>query len=267
MTDNVSILPGRAAPPATPSQGGSAKSAAPGPLGSKGAQVAERIREMIIQDELPPGAPIRERALSERLDVSRTPLREALKILSAEGLVELHPNRGALVAAPSSREIRELLQLLGVLEAFAGELACETVTEQELSELRALHFEMLAAYTRGDRLGYFRRNQDIHLALVAATRNQALIAHHRVLNARVYRARYICNLRTQRWESAIKEHEQILEALAARDAAALSAILRGHVITAWDKMQEILAAESRPGSRSGPRSGPSSPSSGEAAAS
>lgn len=235
MADKVSVLPGRASPP----------SLARSP-GSKGARVAERIREMIIQDELPPGAPIRERTLSERLSVSRTPLREALKILSVEGLVELHPNRGALVAAPSATEIRELLQLLGVLEAFAAELACRSISEAELAELRALHFEMLAAYTRGDRLGYFKRNQDIHLALVRASGNQALIAHHRVLNARVYRARYICNLKTQRWESAIKEHEQILDALVARDAEGLAEILRRHVLQAWDKMQEILAEAARP---------------------
>lgn len=229
MASNVSVLTPRTTAPAVTK-----------PLGSKGSQVAERIREMIIQDELPQGAPIRERTLSERLNVSRTPLREALKILSAEGLVELHPNRGAVVAAPSSAEIRELLQLLGVLEAFAAELACEQITDEEIAELQALHFEMLAAYTRGDRLGYFRRNQDIHLGLVRASRNQTLIAHHKVLNARVYRARYICNLKTQRWESAIKEHEEILEALRRRDGEALAAILRRHVLQAWDKMQEIL---------------------------
>lgn len=237
MSEKIKVLPGHAAPPEAPGP--------ERPSGSKGAQVAERIREMIIQDELPPGAPIRERALSERLDVSRTPLREALKILSAEGLVELHPNRGAVVAAPRAAEIRELLQLLGVLEAFAAELACEAIGDAELAELRALHFEMLAAYTRGDRLGYFRRNQEIHLGLVRASRNQALIAHHRVLNARVYRARYICNLKTQRWESAIKEHELILEALGRRDGRALSEILRRHVLQAWDKMQEILGEEGR----------------------
>lgn len=241
MTSNVRILPGRPGPAPAPAPAPTVKIA-----GSKGAQVADRIREMIIQDELPPGAPIRERTLSERLHVSRTPLREALKILSAEGLVELHPNRGAVVAAPGSAEIRELLQLLGVLEGFAAELACEAASDQDIKELRALHFEMLAAYTRGDRLGYFHRNQDIHLGLVRASRNQALIAHHRVLNARVYRARYICNLKTQRWESAIKEHEQILEALERRDAVALSEILRNHVIQAWDKMQEILG-QGRPG--------------------
>lgn len=223
------------APPASPSR--------PREGGQKGAAVAERIREMIIQDELPPGAPIRERSLSERLSVSRTPLREALKILSAEGLVEVQPHRGAVVANPSNEEVRELLELLGALEAFAGELACAQHRDEEFRELKALHFEMLAAYTRGDRLGYFRRNQEIHLGIVRCSRNRPLIQHHAVVNARVYRTRYVCNLRTRRWESAIQEHEEMLEALERRDGAALSGILRQHVLRAWDKMLELLEQE------------------------
>ncbi len=217
--------------------------------GQKGATVAERIREMIIQDELPPGAPIRERSLSEQLNVSRTPLREALKILSAEGLVELQPHRGAVVAAPTSAEVRELLEVLSALEALAGELACNHVTETDIKELQALHFEMLAAYTRDDRLGYFRRNQEIHIGLVACSRNQALIQYHKVVNARVYRARYICNLKTHRWELAIKEHEGMLDALEQKDAARLSQILRTHVLQAWDKMEEMLNADAAPRKR------------------
>ncbi len=212
---------------------------AKGAAGAKGAHVAALIREMIIQDELPPGAPIRERLLAQRLAVSRTPLREALRILSAEGLVELHPNRGAVVAAPSDQEVGDVLRLLGALEAYAGEVACECATEDELREMWALHFEMLAAYQRGDRLAYFHRNQDIHLALVRASRNGALIAQHGLLNARVYRVRYVANLRTKRWESAIKEHEAILQALERHDAAEVARILRTHVTLAWEKLQAL----------------------------
>ncbi|WP_327789198.1 GntR family transcriptional regulator [Marinimicrococcus flavescens] len=224
---------------------GAAKPARPS-ASLKPAQVAARIREMIIQDELPPGAPIRERVLAERLAVSRTPLREALKILSAEGLVELQPRRGAVVTAPGGDEVRELLQLLGVIEAYAGELACASATDEEIREVRALHYEMLAAYTRGDRLGYFHRNQDIHRAIVATTRNRTVIEHHRTLNARVYRVRYICNLRTERWESAIREHEKILAALERRDAQAIAAVLKEHVVRAWDVMQRMFAGEAVP---------------------
>lgn len=216
--------------------------------GRKGATVAARIREMIIQDELPPGAPVRERALSEQLQVSRTPLREAIKILSAEGLVEVQPHRGAVVANPSNEELRGLVELLGVLEAYAGELACRNRTQAELQELKALQYEMMAAYTRDDRLGYFRCNQAIHLGIIKASRNPALIQHHGVVNARLYRARYICNLRTRRWTSALREHEEILEALEARDEARIQRILRNHVLQAWDKMVVMLeeAAQSAP---------------------
>lgn len=211
--------------------------------GLKPERVASMIREMIIQDELAPGAAIRERALSERLNVSRTPLREALKILSGEGLVDLQPRRGATVAAPSAAEIREMLQLLGALEGFAGVLACESATREDLKELWALHYEMLAAYSRGDRLGYFHKNQSIHFGIVAAARNAPLSEHHRIVNARVYRVRYVSNLKTERWETAIREHEQILEALEAKDRTAIRPILEHHVLQAWDQMQTLPAGK------------------------
>jgi DNA-binding GntR family transcriptional regulator len=209
------------------------------PTGLKPERVAAMIREMIIQDELSPGSPIRERALSERLQVSRTPLREALKILSAEGLVDLQPRRGATVASPGDEEVRAMLQLLGALESFAGALACETATEEDMAELWALHYEMLASYSRGDKLGYFHRNQSIHFGIVNAARNAPLIEHHRIVNARVYRVRYVSNLRTERWESAIREHEEILRAIEARDAARVRPLLERHVLQAWDQMQSL----------------------------
>lgn len=212
---------------------------------TKPAEIAERIRVMIIEDVLPPGTPIRERSLAEQLNVSRTPLREALKILATEGLVDMEPCRSAVVASLSGREVRELLQLLGVIEAFAGELACTSATDEQIREIRALHYEMLAAYTRGDRLGYFQRNQEIHRALVAATGNETLISYHAMLNARVYRVRYVCNLKTRRWETAIKEHQEILEALERRDAQAVAAVLRGHVLRAWDEMAQLESGEAR----------------------
>ena len=111
-------------------------------------QVASRIRDMIIQDELVPGQRVRERALAERLNVSRTPLREAIKILAAEGLVENLPNKGARVADPNPSEVRDMLRVLGALEALAGELACAEASDDEIEEIKALHFEMLAAFSR-----------------------------------------------------------------------------------------------------------------------
>ncbi|MCF3934682.1 GntR family transcriptional regulator [Acuticoccus sp. M5D2P5] len=205
-------------------------------------RVAQLIRERILEDELSPGTAIRERTLATELGVSRTPLREALKILATEGLVELAPRRAATVAAPSVREQRELLQLLGALEGFAGALACTLATPEDIRQLRALHYEMLAAYMRGDRLAYFHRNQDIHTSLVAITKNRVLIEHHRRLNAQVYRLRYVTNLKTERWESAIKEHELILDLLERREADAIRPVLEDHVLKAFDQMQRQAEA-------------------------
>lgn len=206
----------------------------------KPALVAAKIRQMILENQLEPGNPVRERALSQKLHVSRTPLREALKILASEGLVTLHPRRGAVVTVLDPGEARQLLEFLGGIEAFAARLACRYAAADDIRELKALHHEMIACYLRGDRIGYFHRNQQIHLTLIRNSRNSMLIEQHQVINARVYRIRYESNLRTNRWESAIQEHQEMLEALEARDETRISALLETHVLKAYDQM---LAAE------------------------
>lgn len=199
-------------------------------------QVATTIRDMIVQDKFKPGERIRERQLSKELNVSRTPLREALKILEGERLVDILPNRGAVVADPSSDEVRELLQVLGALEALGGHLAAESATDEEISEIRALHFEMLAAYSRKDRLTYFKLNQEIHKSIVAASRNAVLIEAHNQFNARVYRVRYRSNQQDVLWHEAIHQHETIIEALESRDSALLAQRLSSHLGNTWTKV-------------------------------
>ncbi len=199
-------------------------------------QVAAAVRDMIIQDELRPGERVRERELTERLNVSRTPLREALKLLAAEGLLDLPPNRGAIVADPDPEQVRDRLEILGVLEGLAGEWAAKRASETEIDEIRALHFEMLAAYSRKDRLTYFKLNQAIHSAIVQASRSKDLIELHARVNAQVYRIRYRSNLKNQKWHTAIEEHESILRALEARDAERLGSILRNHLGSTWVKV-------------------------------
>jgi DNA-binding GntR family transcriptional regulator len=199
-------------------------------------QVASAIRDMIVQDRFKPGGRIRERQLSEELNVSRTPLREALKILEGERLVEIWPNRGAVVADPRPSEVRELLQVLGALEALGGRLAAEYATDEEIAEIRALHFEMLAAYSRKDRLTYFKLNQKIHKGIVAAGHNVVLIETHEQFNARVYRVRYRSNQQNALWHEAIEQHEAITEALEARDGELLAQRLSSHLGHTWTKV-------------------------------
>lgn len=203
-------------------------------------QIANRLRDMIIQNELAPGDRIRERDVCKELQVSRTPLREALHKLASEGLVELIPNRGAVITKPSAEEIADMLQVLGVLEAFGGERACELISDEEMAEIKALQFEMLAAFSRQDRLQYFKINQRIHRSIVKAARSETLLSLHTRLNARLYRIRYQSNLKNETWSSALEEHDSILEALELRDAAKLSVLLRQHLKSTWEKVSEFM---------------------------
>lgn len=199
-------------------------------------QVATIIRDMIVEDKFKPGERIRERQLSEELKVSRTPLREALKILEGEKLIALLPNRGAVVANPAPNEVRELLQVLAALEALGGRLAAENATDTEIAEIRALHFEMLAAYSRKDRLNYFKLNQKIHTSIVSASRNESLIETHKHFNARLYRVRYRSNQRNAKWHEAIDQHEEIIAALEARDGELIANQMSSHLGATWVKV-------------------------------
>jgi DNA-binding GntR family transcriptional regulator len=189
----------------------------------------DRLRDMIVQGDLAPGVKLNERVLCERLGVSRTPLREALKTLASEGLVALHPNRGASVTPLTLATVRERFEVMGALEALAGDLACRHATDAQVAEIRALHFQMLAAHARGDLAEYFRHNQSIHFAIVAAGGNATLAATYRHLNANVRRARYMANLARERWDKAVREHEDMLAALAARDGPRLQRLLVEHL--------------------------------------
>lgn len=200
-------------------------------------EVVERLRDLIIQGELAPGVKLNERVLCERLRTSRTPVREAIKYLASEGLVELLPNRGAIVTPITATTVREMFVLLGALEALAGELACANASDADIAEIRALHYEMLAHHARGELAPYFRCNQQIHLRLVECTGNAALFNTYRSLNGHVRRARYMANLSRERWDHAVEEHEKILDALSRRDSASLPALLRSHL---GNKMLVVL---------------------------
>ena len=207
------------------------------------AEALERMRDLIIQGELAPGVKLNERVLCERLRTSRTPVREAIKSLASEGLVELLPNRGAIVTPVTAATVREVFMLLGALESLAGELACVNASEADIAEIRALHYQMLAHHARGELAPYFRCNQEIHLRLVESTGNATLASTYRSLNAHVRRARYMANFSPERWNHAVEEHEKILDALAQRDAAALSALLRSHLDNKMRVVLEALATE------------------------
>ena len=219
------------------SNGGAAEPLARAPLH---ARIAERVRDMIIEGELEPGTRIPEKELCARFAVSRTPLREALKVLAWEGLLELNPNRGATVTGVHLDGLRHVFEVLGALESLAGELACAQIDDVELAEIRALHYRMVLEFHRGDRHDYFQLNQAIHRKILDAARNPVLSATHSNLSARARRVRYMANLTPERWKSAVAEHEQILDALADRDADRLANILREHIRAKFEAVRDSL---------------------------
>ena len=205
-------------------------------------ELVERLRELIVESELEPGARVPERELCERFAVSRTPLREALKVLASEGLLELLPRRGARVARLTAADLDEMFPVMGTLEALAGELACARITEAEMAEVRALHYQMVLHATRGELPEYFRLNQRIHEAIMAAARNPTLARLYRGLAGRVRRARYLANMSKARWDQAVAEHEAILAALEKRDGAALGRVLKAHLRNKCETVKESFLA-------------------------
>jgi DNA-binding GntR family transcriptional regulator len=203
-------------------------------------EILTRLRDYIVEGNLAGGARIPERQLCVMFGISRTPLREALKVLASEGLVDLLPNRGARVRALSAQTLRELFDVMGGLEALAGRLACENMTDEEFAEVERLHHEMYGFYLRGDLHGYFQRNQSIHQKILAAARNSVLSATYASFAGRIRRVRYFANLahKRDRWGEAVREHEAILDALRRRDGAELSNILFLHL-----RNKQLAAAE------------------------
>ena len=194
-------------------------------------EILSRLRDYIVEGNLAEGARIPERQLCEMFGISRTPLREVLKVLASEGLVDLLPNRGARVRELDAHELAELFDVMGGLEALAGRLACERMTEAEFSEIEQLHHQMYGFYLNRNMHDYFRCNQLIHQKIVAAARNAALSSAYASLAGRIRRVRYAANLaqKRDRWGEAVREHEAILDSLRRRDALELSDILFRHL--------------------------------------
>lgn len=194
-------------------------------------EVLARLRDYVVEGNIGDGERVPERLLCDMFGISRTPLREALKVLAAEGLIELLPNRGARVRPINAEDIGELFDLMGGLEALAGRLACERITAEELEEIERLHREMYGYYLRRERHDYFRCNQLIHEKILEAARNRALTASSGALSGRLRRLRYSANLdhEGERWSEAVREHELILDALRRRQGDELATILFTHL--------------------------------------
>lgn len=205
-------------------------------------ELADGLREMIVRGDLTPGTKVPEKDLCSVFNVSRTPLREALKVLAAEGLVVLEPNRGAWVSKITVEDLEEVFPVMGALESLSGELACQNITDAEIAEIRSVHDVMRRAYDARDMEGYFAANRQIHELILNAAHNETLTSQYHSLATRVSRARYVAKMTEERWERAMAEHEDILQSLSSRDAVALSAVLKRHLKTKFETVRDWVSS-------------------------
>lgn len=210
--------------------------------GALHAQVAQRLRSALIEGRIAPGAKLNERVLAEQLQVSRTPLREAIKLLAAEGLVDLLPNRGAVAVQLTEDDVRHSFELLAGLEAMSGRLAAQRASDAQRAEIRAMHYEMMACHTRADLPGYYRLNAAIHNAITDAAANPVLAGTYHQANARVQSLRFRSNQNSRKWAQALAEHGQMVDALDARDADGLAGLLVQHLQHKRDTVLALMAS-------------------------
>jgi DNA-binding GntR family transcriptional regulator len=202
-------------------------------------EVTNRLRDMIVSLRLPPGERIQELEVAQLLGVSRTPVREAIKVLTAEGLVELLPLRGAIVKAFSAKDARDMLEVIALVETYAGERACQA-DPARIDAILEMHQEMKRLFEARQRLAYFALNQRIHEALIALADNDTLSMTHATLSKRMRSLRYSGNSTPENWTAAMAEHEQMMVALAARDGQALSRIMGEHIRNTWPRIQDVV---------------------------
>lgn len=200
-------------------------------------QSADKLRDLILLEKLPAGLQLNERELSELLGISRTPVRDAIRLLEVEGLVDYIDGR-LRVADPSTETLSHWLMIQGALEGLAGEQACLNATEAELAQIAALQDEMIE---QDDGLRRFELDMAFHRAIVAAAHNPPLAETHNQYNTRLWRARYVSSQRQANRKQLMAKHQRIVEALQARDAATASAALIDHLRNAIGNIEAARA--------------------------
>lgn len=196
---------------------------------SLGEEAYKALHQRIVRGQLAPGTTLLEPALCENLGISRTPLREALKRLSGEGLVILPRNRRARVAPIDAKELQHLFEVEAGLESMAASLAASRMTNTEIKQLERLQERLERLHAKGDRSAYFELNQRIHGLIVAGAKNPVLAETHRSMLGRLERARYLALDHFGRWDESTQEHRAILEALKTRDSDLAQRLLADHI--------------------------------------
>ena len=203
----------------------------------------QTLKSLLVEGKISPGSKLNERELAERLNVSRTPIREAIRRLAADGLVELIANRGAIAVQLSIDDVIHTFDVIAELEGYSGELAAKNISDSTLSELEALQYEMMASYARRDLSSYYKLNLRIHRLINQAANNPVLATLFSQVNSRIEALRFRSNQDGVKWEKAVEEHQEMLDALKARDSARMRKIMIQHVKNKRDVVAQLLKSE------------------------
>ena len=191
--------------------------------------VFKTLRQAILKGELEPGERLMEIQLAERLGVSRTPIREAIRKLELEGLVLMIPRRGAEVAKISEKNLRDVLEVRRSLEELAIDLACQRIQEEELETLREAQKEFAAAIAAGDAMEIAQTDEKFHEIIYSGTGNQKLMQILSNLREQMYRYRLEYIKDANKRQILLVEHEQILKALSLRHVQEARLAVREHI--------------------------------------
>lgn len=206
-----------------------------------GEMVYESLRDAIINQVLKPGERLMETDLAEEMGVSRTPVREAIRKLEQEGYVIMIPRKGAYVAGLSIKDIHEVFEIRGALEALAAGLAAERATQEEIEEmernivLEASHFES------SDLIKTIEVDTKFHELIFKASKNDRLLSMINNLREQVQRFRTTTLAVSGRMKFALEEHRRIVEAIAARDVQLAQQMAKEHIESAENALLEVIS--------------------------
>lgn len=204
-------------------------------------EIANRLREMIMSGELMEGDKIKENELCELMDISKTPLREALRVLSAEGLIRLIPNRGSYVTIPTIEEIKEMFDVMNVLEGVGASAAAEKMNDKDFEKLENLH-KQLEKYSKAkDQARYIHMNHSYHAFVQELAGNRTLNQIVNGLRQKILLYRFKSLNLSGRFEQSIQEHRDLLEAFRKRDADKAETLMKSHIKKQSEALEKLAA--------------------------
>ena len=204
-------------------------------------KLREVIEDQIATGQLAPGMALDEAALVERHGVSRTPVREALIQLAADGLVQIRPRRGAIVASLGAAELVEMFEVMAELESMCGRLAARRMTDTERAAMMAAHQECHAACLARDANTYFYCNERFHAVIYFGSHNRFLAEQTSQLYRRLRPYRRLQLQARNRLDSSFREHQAVVELINAGDADGAAHALRDHVRVQGERFSDLLA--------------------------